>query len=133
MAPSIAHADFSVEYTLRECKRLNDCERKISMAAAITSNIMRPDDPEPDRACLPVGTPDKVTFGFLMNYFKEHPERNYEPFYVVVKQATAEGWPCPPPTLPTPRPPGPKTFEELGCRNGICGAVRPDGTIDPRP
>ncbi len=133
MAPSIAHADWTVARMLQHCARLNECEKWLSMAAATQSNIMRPNDPQPDRACLPNPTPDKVTFDFLMDYFHQHPERNYEPFHTVVKEATAERWPCPPESLPPPRPPGPKAFEVLGCRGGVCGAVRPDGSIDPRP
>lgn len=130
MVPAVAHADLTVERVLQECKRVNNCERHLSIAAAITSNIMRPNDPEPDRACLPIPTPDKVTFDLLTNYFNQHPERAQEPFYKVVQQVVADYWPCPP---APPRPPGPKTFEVLGCRGGVCGAERRDGSIDPRP
>lgn len=139
MAPSIAHADWTVAYALHLCNRVGNCEWTLAIAAQTQSNRMRPNNPEPDRACIPDMVTDRVLHDFLMDYFNKHPERNYEPFHAVVKEVTFEKWPCDPlPTPqplppPTPRTPGPTTFEELGCRKGVCGAVRPDGTIDPRP
>lgn len=106
------------------CRQNADCESAGLARRAAWEILGLTYTPQGRKVCAPDGMSDHVLAGMLTAYLARHPEQLDDPEETVFRKAVQEAWPC---------PKTPKTFEVLGCRAGVCGAVRADGSIDPRP